>query len=100
MRFLLLHPQPPLPEEDYPHDEDHDAEEPEELLATGPPTLPREYVLSHAGRPLIPRATLDRSTSAGWTLNVDPTGAWVFTSELSPEQVAPAAEWEKERKCG
>ncbi|XP_011612732.2 rho GTPase-activating protein 27 isoform X2 [Takifugu rubripes] len=77
---------PPLPEEDYPQDEDQDAEEPEELLATGPPTLPKEYMLRHVGRPIIPRASLDRSTPAGWSLSVDPTGAWVFTSEHSPEQ--------------
>lgn len=92
--FILLHPQPPLPEEDYPQDED--AEEPEELLATGPPTLPKEYMLSHASRPIIPRATLDRSTPAGWTLSVDANGAWVFTSEHSPEQVAATTEWKKE----
>lgn len=85
---LSLHPQPPLPKEDYPQDEDQDAEEAEELLATGHPALPKEYVLSHASRTAIPRATLDRSTSAGWTLNVDPNGAWVFTSEHSPDQVA------------
>ncbi|CAG06558.1 unnamed protein product [Tetraodon nigroviridis] len=77
---------PPLPEEDYPQDEDPDAEDLEELLATGPPRLPKEYMLGHASRPTIPRATLDRSTPAGWTLNVDPSGAWVFTSEHSPEQ--------------
>ncbi|XP_056894807.1 rho GTPase-activating protein 15-like isoform X3 [Takifugu flavidus] len=77
---------PPLPEEDYPQDEDQDAEEPEELLATGPPMLPKEYMLRHVGRPIIPRASLDRSTPAGWSLSVDPTGAWVFTSEHSPEQ--------------
>lgn len=94
--FILLHPQPPLPEEDYPQDEDQDAEEPEELLATGPPTLPKEYMLSHASRPIIPRATLDRSTPAGWTLSVDANGAWVFTSEHSPEQVAATTEWKKE----
>lgn len=94
--FILLPPQPPLPEEDYPQDEDQDAEEPEELLATGPPTLPKEYMLSHASRPIIPRAALDRSTPAGWTLSVDANGAWVFTSEHSPEQVAATTEWKKE----
>lgn len=78
--------------EDYPQDEDQDAEEAEELLAAGPPTLPKEYSLSLASRPLIPRATLDRSTPAGWTLHVDASGAWVFTSEHSPEQVAATAE--------
>lgn len=76
-----------MPEEDYPQDEDPEAEDPEELLAAGPPTLPKEFLLSHSARPVIPRATLDRSTPAGWTLTVDPMGAWVFTSEHSPEQV-------------
>lgn len=93
MGLVCLHSQPPLPEEDYPLDEDPDGEEPEELLATGPPTLPKEYMMSHMGRTIIPRASLDRSTPAGWTLNVDPNGAWVFTNEHSPEQVA----WRSER---
>lgn len=95
--FILWHPQPPLPEEDYPQDEDQDAEEAEELLATGPPhAAPTLPMLGHASRHTIPRANLDRSTPAGWTLNVDPNGAWVFTSEHSPEQVAATTEWEKE----
>lgn len=86
--FICVRPQPPLPEEDYPQDDDQDAEEPEDFLATGPPTLPKEYMLRHMSRPIIPRASLDRSTPTGWSLSVDPTGAWVFTSEHSPEQVA------------
>uniref|UniRef100_A0A8P4K1D1 Rho GTPase-activating protein 27 n=1 Tax=Dicentrarchus labrax TaxID=13489 RepID=A0A8P4K1D1_DICLA len=80
---------PPLPEEDYPP-EDYPAPDPpegyEDLHATGPPTLPKEYTLSHISRTVIPRANLDRSTPAGWNLNVDPHGTWVFTSEHSPEQ--------------
>ncbi|KAM3592111.1 uncharacterized protein V6R79_012705 [Siganus canaliculatus] len=80
---------PPLPEEDYPP-EDYPAadelEDSEELHATGPPTLPKEYTLSHVSRTIIPRASLDRSTPPGWNLTVDPHGTWVFTSEYSPEQ--------------
>lgn len=81
-------PQPPLPEEDYPQEDDPAADEPEELLATGPPTLPKEYALGHVSRTIIPRASLDRSAPPGWNLTVDPSGTWVFTSEHSPEQVA------------
>ncbi|XP_033468091.1 rho GTPase-activating protein 27 isoform X2 [Epinephelus lanceolatus] len=80
---------PPLPEEDYPSEDYPAAEQPEgyqELLATGPPTLPKEYTLSHMSRTIIPRANLDRSTPSGWNLNVEPNGTWVFTSEHSPEQ--------------
>ncbi|KAL7372773.1 hypothetical protein ABVT39_022201 [Epinephelus coioides] len=80
---------PPLPEEDYPSEDYPAAEQPEgyqELLATGPPTLPKEYTLSHVNRTIIPRANLDRSTPSGWNLNVEPNGTWVFTSEHSPEQ--------------
>ena len=84
-------PQPPLPEEDYPTEDYPAPDQPEiydELSATSPPpTLPKEYTLSHVGRTVIPRATLDRSTPAGWNLTVDPNGTWVFTSEHSPEQV-------------
>ncbi|XP_051795701.1 rho GTPase-activating protein 27 isoform X3 [Acanthochromis polyacanthus] len=80
---------PPLPEEDYPS-EDYPAADPpegyEELLATGPPTLPKEFTLSHVTRTIIPRANLDRSTPAGWNLTVEPGGTWVFTSENSPDQ--------------
>uniref|UniRef100_UPI0037E81286 rho GTPase-activating protein 15 isoform X2 n=1 Tax=Semicossyphus pulcher TaxID=241346 RepID=UPI0037E81286 len=81
---------PPLPEEDYPS-EDYPAPDPPEpydqlQLATGPPTLPKEYTLSHVSRTIIPRANLDRSTPSGWNLTVEPSGTWVFTSEHSPEQ--------------
>uniref|UniRef100_A0A3P8RWA6 Rho GTPase activating protein 27 n=1 Tax=Amphiprion percula TaxID=161767 RepID=A0A3P8RWA6_AMPPE len=58
----------------------------EELQATGPPTLPKEFTLSHVTRTIIPRANLDRSTPAGWNLTVEPGGTWVFTSENSPDQ--------------
>lgn len=84
--------QPPLPEEDYPPEDYPTADQREsyeDLLATGPSTLPKEYTFSHVSRTVIPRANLDRSTPAGWTLTVDPNGTWVFTSEHSPEQVAP-----------
>ncbi|XP_023263535.1 rho GTPase-activating protein 15-like isoform X1 [Seriola lalandi dorsalis] len=80
---------PPLPEEDYPSGDYPAADQPEsyeELLATGPPTLPKEYTLSHVSRTIIPRANLDRSTPAGWNLTVEPNGTWVFTSEHSPDQ--------------
>lgn len=79
--------QPPLPEEDYPQEDLPAAEEPEELLATGPPTFPKEYTLGHVSRTIIPRASLDRSAPPGWNLTVDPSGTWIFTSEHSPEQV-------------
>lgn len=76
---------PPLPEEDYPT-ENYRADSPpddhEELLAVGPPT----FALGHVSRTVIPRANLDRSTPAGWHLNVEPNGTWVFTSEHSPDQ--------------
>lgn len=79
--------QPPLPEEDYPQEDLPAAEEPEELLATGPHTLPKEYALGHVSRTIIPRASLDRSAPPGWNLTVDPSGTWIFTCEHSPEQV-------------
>ena len=88
-------PQPPLPAEDYPPEDYPSAAEPTEvyaeLLAAGPPTLPKEYTLSHVSRTIIPRANLDRSTPSGWTLNVDPNGTWVFTNDHSPDQVCPSA---------
>lgn len=93
--FFYL-PQPPLPEEDYPSDNYPAANQPEafeELLATGPPTLPKEYTLGHVSRTIIPRANLDRSTPAGWHLTVEPNGTWVFTSEHSPDQVTRRLEW-------
>lgn len=81
---------PPLPEEDYPSDDYPAADPPEgyeDAPATGPPpTLPKEYALSHVTRPIIPRANLDRSTPAGWNLTVEQDGTWVFTSENSPDQ--------------
>ncbi|XP_034564683.1 rho GTPase-activating protein 27 isoform X2 [Notolabrus celidotus] len=80
---------PPLPEEDYPTELYTAAVPPEpydQPLATGPPTLPKEYTLSHVSRTIIPRANLDRSTPAGWNLTVEPSGTWVFTNEHSPEQ--------------
>ncbi|KAF3853870.1 hypothetical protein F7725_014558 [Dissostichus mawsoni] len=80
---------PPLPDEDYPLENNPAAAHPEsseDLLAMGPPTLPKEYTLSHAGRTIIPRANLDRSNPNGWNLNVQPNGTWVFTNEHSPEQ--------------
>lgn len=83
-------PQPPLPEEDYPTEDylaDDQLHDHEDLHATGTPTFPKEFSLGHVSRTIIPRANLDRSTPAGWNLNVEPNGTWVFTSEHSPEQV-------------
>nr|XP_015818252.2 rho GTPase-activating protein 27 isoform X1 [Nothobranchius furzeri] len=80
---------PPLPEEDYPPEDYPGADQTntyEELQATGPTTLPKEYALSHVDRTVIPRANLDRSTPPGWNLNVDPNGTWVFSSQNSPDE--------------
>nr|XP_057934160.1 rho GTPase-activating protein 27 isoform X2 [Doryrhamphus excisus] len=80
---------PPLPEEDYPSEDYpgyHQPDLDEEPPATGPPVSPREYELSHVSRTVIPRASLDRSAPAGWNLNVEHDGTWVFTSERSSEQ--------------
>ncbi|XP_015243647.1 PREDICTED: rho GTPase-activating protein 27-like [Cyprinodon variegatus] len=80
---------PPLPAEDYPSEDypgAETAEAYEDLNNTGPPTLPKEYSLSHVSRTNIPRANLDRSTPPGWNLTVEPNGTWVFTSENSPDQ--------------
>lgn len=94
--LFFNHLQPPLPEEDYPP-EDYPAADPpdvfEESYATGPPTLPKEYTLSHVSRTVIPRANLDRSTPAGWALTVEPNGTWVFTSEHSPDEVTGRLDW-------
>lgn len=81
---------PPLPEEDYPQ-EDYPAVDPPELyedtVAAGPsPTFPKEFSLSHVTRTVIPRASVDRTTPAGWNLTVEPNGTWVFTNETSAEQ--------------
>nr|XP_061788075.1 rho GTPase-activating protein 27-like isoform X3 [Nerophis lumbriciformis] len=73
---------PPLPEEDYPG---YDLPQPQQESSV-PPLLPREYDLSQVSRTVIPRADLDRSTPAGWSLHVEPDGTWVFTSEHSSEQ--------------
>nr|XP_040032458.1 rho GTPase-activating protein 27 isoform X3 [Gasterosteus aculeatus aculeatus] len=87
-RFLEDVP-PPLPQEDYPTQDYPAADHPEaseDLLAAGPPTLPKEYSFSHMTRTAIPRANLDRSAPPGWNLSVEPDGTWVFTNEHSPEQ--------------
>ncbi|XP_076154016.1 rho GTPase-activating protein 27 isoform X3 [Alosa pseudoharengus] len=85
---------PPLPEEDYPADDEYTAclDEDDPASGTRPPGMPApvpspsEYSLAHVKRAVIPRACLDRSTPAGWNLHVDPDGAWVFTSEHTHEQ--------------
>ncbi|XP_077406669.1 rho GTPase-activating protein 15-like isoform X2 [Vanacampus margaritifer] len=81
---------PKLPEEDY-HSEDYpagaDGPDPdEEPLSMGSPASSREYDLSHVSRAVIPRASLDRSTPAGWSLSVEPDGTWVFINEHTLEQ--------------
>ncbi|XP_041939394.1 rho GTPase-activating protein 27 isoform X4 [Alosa sapidissima] len=85
---------PPLPEEDYPADDEYTAclDEDDPASGTRPPGMPApvlspsEYSLAHVKRAVIPRACLDRSTPAGWNLHIDPDGAWVFTSEHTHEQ--------------
>ncbi|XP_036429039.1 rho GTPase-activating protein 12 isoform X2 [Colossoma macropomum] len=77
---------PPLPEEDYPAEEVAPLSPDQEDAASFPFPLMSEYSLAHVKKPAIPRACLDRSTPAGWTLNIDPDGAWVFTSEHTQEQ--------------
>lgn len=77
--------QPPLPEEDYPPADPPEAYE--DVSAASPPALHKEFTLSHVSRTVIPRANLDRSTPAGWSLTVEHNGTWVFTSENSPDQV-------------
>uniref|UniRef100_A0A3B1K2Z8 Rho GTPase activating protein 27 n=1 Tax=Astyanax mexicanus TaxID=7994 RepID=A0A3B1K2Z8_ASTMX len=78
---------PPLPEEDYPAEEDIPVSPcQEDAVSPLPFPLTSEYSLAHVTKAVIPRACLDRSTPAGWTLSVDPDGAWVFTSELTQEQ--------------
>ncbi|XP_053367366.1 rho GTPase-activating protein 27 isoform X2 [Clarias gariepinus] len=75
---------PPLPEEDYPADED----------TPSPPGKgdsysfagSSEYSLAHVKKAVIPRACLDRSAPAGWTLSVDSDGVWIFTNDHTQEQ--------------
>ncbi|KAI5609749.1 rho GTPase-activating protein 27 isoform X2, partial [Silurus asotus] len=75
---------PPLPEEDYPAVEDFPASfsQEEGFSFAGS----SEYSLAHVKKTLIPRACLDRSAPAGWTLNVHPDGVWVFTNDQTQEQ--------------
>ncbi|XP_053367368.1 rho GTPase-activating protein 12 isoform X4 [Clarias gariepinus] len=76
--------EPPLPEEDYPADED----------TPSPPGKgdsysfagSSEYSLAHVKKAVIPRACLDRSAPAGWTLSVDSDGVWIFTNDHTQEQ--------------
>ncbi|XP_017566079.1 rho GTPase-activating protein 12 isoform X2 [Pygocentrus nattereri] len=77
---------PPLPEEDYPAEDFIPVSPDQEDVASFPFPLTSEYSVAHMKKPAIPRACLDRSTPAGWTLNIDPDGAWVFTSEHTQEQ--------------
>ncbi|XP_030630924.1 rho GTPase-activating protein 27 [Chanos chanos] len=80
---------PPLPEEDYPAEEDYPSyppPEPQEPMSPSSCSSPSEYSLAHVKRAVIPRACLDRTAPAGWTLHVDPDGTWVFTSDYTQEQ--------------
>ncbi|KAI4884517.1 hypothetical protein NFI96_020486 [Prochilodus magdalenae] len=78
---------PPLPEEDYPAEEDFPVSpDPDDAASLMPFPPAAEYSLAHVKKAPIPRACLDRSTPAGWTLNIDPDGAWVFTSDHTQEQ--------------
>ncbi|XP_072522758.1 rho GTPase-activating protein 27 isoform X2 [Salminus brasiliensis] len=78
---------PPLPEEDYPAEDDIPVSPGQEDIASPLPfPLTSEYSLAHVKKAPIPRACLDRSTPAGWTLSIDHDGAWVFTSEHTQEQ--------------
>ncbi|XP_016368801.1 rho GTPase-activating protein 27 isoform X1 [Sinocyclocheilus rhinocerous] len=69
---------PPFPEEDYPASPD--------LEEASPLSMPSEYTLIHVKKVSIPRASLDHSVPPGWTLSIDPEGAWVFTSDHTQEQ--------------
>uniref|UniRef100_A0A671KJ45 Rho GTPase-activating protein 27-like n=1 Tax=Sinocyclocheilus anshuiensis TaxID=1608454 RepID=A0A671KJ45_9TELE len=69
---------PPFPEEDYPASPD--------LEEASPLSMPSEYTLIHVKKVSIPRASLDHSVPPGWTLSIDPEGAWVFTSDYTQEQ--------------
>lgn len=80
---VVLNRQPSLPEEDYPADKESTPEPDSEPLP--------EYSLIHVQKTAIPRASLDQSAPAGWTLNVDADGVWVFTSQQTPEQVTSAS---------
>ncbi|XP_066520206.1 rho GTPase-activating protein 27 isoform X2 [Hoplias malabaricus] len=77
---------PPLPEEDYPPEEDVPVSPRQDDAASAPFSLTSEYSLAHVKKAFIPRAGLDHSAPAGWTLNIEPDGAWVFTSEHTQEQ--------------
>ncbi|XP_076844066.1 rho GTPase-activating protein 27 isoform X2 [Brachyhypopomus gauderio] len=78
---------PPLPEEDYPAEEDFSASLGQEVA--GSPSsfaLIPEYTLAHVKKAFIPRACLDRNAPPGWRLSIDADGAWIFTSEYTQEQ--------------
>uniref|UniRef100_A0A3Q2XVF1 Rho GTPase activating protein 27 n=1 Tax=Hippocampus comes TaxID=109280 RepID=A0A3Q2XVF1_HIPCM len=84
-----LSPYPPLMEPMSVHHYPAGADGPdpdEDPLPMRPSASHREYNLSHVSRAIIPRASLDRSTPAGWSLNVEPDGTWVFSNEYSLEQ--------------
>ncbi|KPP58976.1 hypothetical protein Z043_123153, partial [Scleropages formosus] len=70
---------PPLPEEDYPADSQ---DEPGALVS-----FPRQQNYSHVKRVTIPRASLDSSAPGGWTRSMDMDGTWVFTNDVTHEQV-------------
>ncbi|XP_026078916.1 rho GTPase-activating protein 27 [Carassius auratus] len=69
---------PPLPEEDYPASPD--------LEEACPLSMPSDYTFTQVKKVSIPRASLDHRVPPGWTLSIDPEGAWVFTSDYTQEQ--------------
>ncbi|XP_026771309.3 rho GTPase-activating protein 12 isoform X1 [Pangasianodon hypophthalmus] len=73
---------PPLPEEDYPEDIPATLGQEDALSFAGS----SEYSLAHVRKVVIPRACLNRNAPAGWTLNIDPDGVWVFTNDHTQEQ--------------
>ncbi|KAJ8404326.1 hypothetical protein AAFF_G00340990 [Aldrovandia affinis] len=69
---------PPLPDEDYPMDDDEERKP--------PPTYPKDHALAQLKRSAVPQFILDVAPPAGWARSVDPEGKIVFTSEHTQEQ--------------
>ncbi|XP_064172575.1 rho GTPase-activating protein 12 isoform X2 [Anguilla rostrata] len=70
---------PPLPDEDYPVED-------EERSKTPPKTFPKDFTYPPLKRSVIPRVSLETKSPAGWTRSMDPDGKMVFTSEHTQEQ--------------
>ncbi|KAL0992928.1 hypothetical protein UPYG_G00101060 [Umbra pygmaea] len=71
---------PPLPEEDYPTENN---KAPESSSSEFPRDVP---AMLQGKRAPIPRASLDSDTPAGWNRSMDADGKTVFTSEHTQEQ--------------